>query len=305
MQTTTPRLAADELKALSVRSDRRGTLRLAGHLGALGVTGTLVMLTRGTGWIVPAIVVHGYVLSFLFCALHETTHYTPFRSRWPNTALGHFCGFLLLLPFEAFRLFHWNHHRFTQDPRRDPELARPKPGTLLEYVVHVSGLPNWKTRIAVVGRYALLGRVEQPWIPEEERPLVVREARAYVLGYGVVIAASIGLHSAVLLWLWVLPALAGQIFLRNYLLAEHTGCAEDASPYANTRTTYSNAIVRFFAWNMPYHVEHHAYPAIPFHALPQANERLRTLIQVADRGYLAALYSILSRLHRGHAPQAD
>jgi fatty acid desaturase len=260
------------------------------------VTGSLVLYARTTLWLWPAIFLHGYVLSFLFCALHEATHYTPFRSRWPNTALGHFCGFLLLLPFEAFRIFHWNHHRYTQDSERDPELAQPKPATLWEYLIHISGLPNWRTRIAVVGAHAVLGRVDQPWVAVEDRRLIVREARVYVAGYAIVILICIWLQTAALLWLWVLPAMAGQIFLRNYLLAEHTGCAENSDPYSNTRTTYTNACVRFFAWNMPYHVEHHAYPGIPFYALPLANERLHKLVRVGDPGYLTALRSIIRRL---------
>ena len=37
----------------------------------------------------------------------------------------------------------------------------------------------------------------------------------------------------------------------------------------------------FLAWNMPYHAEHHAFPAVPFHNLPAVNRliapRLKTL----------------------------
>jgi len=290
------RLSAEELKALLTRSDSAGAIRLSGHLCALCVTGALVLYTRTTLWLLPAIFLHGYVLSFLFCALHEATHYTPFRSRWLNTALGHFCGFLLLLPFEAFRSFHWDHHRYTQDSKRDPELANSKPATLWEYLIHISGLPNWKTRISVVGTHAMFGRVDQPWVTMEDRRLVVLEARIYVVGYLAAILISFWLQTAALLWIWVLPAMAGQIFLRNFLLAEHTGCAEDFDPYSNTRTTYTNVFVRFFAWNMPYHVEHHAYPGIPFHLLPLANERLHKLIRVGDPGYLTVLRSIIRRL---------
>src|SRR4029077_18167969 len=101
-------------------------------------------------------------------------------------------------------------------------------------------------------------------------------------------AASILLKTSLLLWIWVLPAMAGQVFLRHYLLAEHTGCADDSDPLHNTRTTYTNALVRFFAWNMTYHEEHHTYPSIPFYALPRANRVFRPHIRVGDPGYLFA-----------------
>ncbi|HKU47307.1 MAG TPA: fatty acid desaturase [Burkholderiales bacterium] len=267
-------------------------------------TGALVLYAHGV-WRVPAILVHGYVLIFLFCALHEATHYTPFRSRWLSTALGHFAGFLLLLPFEYFRLFHWDHHRYTQDPARDPELARPKPATPGAYLLHVSGLPNWGVRILTLARHAFTGQVPQPWVPGQARPIVVLEARLYAAAYLAAIGASIALGSTLLIWLWVLPALAGQLFLRPYLLAEHTGCEMSSDTYGNTRTTITNPVVRFFAWNMPYHVEHHAYPAIPFHSLPRAHEHLRGAERTVSPGYLSATRSIFRYLTSHHSPARE
>ena len=79
------------------------------------------------------------------------------------------------------------------------------------------------------------------------------------------------LHTALLLWVWIVPLVVGQLFLRPYLYAEHTGCDRTRSAFQNTRTTYTGMVMRWFAWNMPYHVEHHAYPSIPFHALPKLN----------------------------------
>ena len=68
---------------------------------------------------------------------------------------------------------------------------------------------------------------------------------------------------------------------------EHAGCALSDNMYENTRTTYTNAAVRLLAWQMPYHVEHHAFPAVPFHALSQVNALVRDRIEVSAPGYLA------------------
>ena len=78
----------------------------------------------------------------------------------------------------------------------------------------------------------------------------------------------------------------GQFFLRPYLYAEHTGCDRTRSAFQNTRTTYTGAIVKWIAWNMPYHVEHHAYPSIPFHALPKLNGIVDGEIVYRGRGYI-------------------
>ena len=65
---------------------------------------------------------------------------------------------------------------------------------------------------------------------------------------------------------------------------------------ANSRTTSSNAVVRFFAWNMPYHAEHHAFPSVPFHALPELHRDLRADLKVIASGYIAVNRQILQSL---------
>ena len=103
------------------------------------------------------------------------------------------------------------------------------------------------------------------------------------------------LVSPVLFWVWILPALIGQPALRVYLLAEHGDCPQVASILDNTRTTLTNRLVRLIAWNMPYHVEHHAYPNVPFHALPRLHRRMRDALRVTAPGYAAFTRRYLSR----------
>jgi len=88
-----------------------------------------------------------------------------------------------------------------------------------------------------------------------------------------------------LLWLWILPVLIGQPFLRAYLLAEHGLCPPGADMLENSRTTFTNRIIRALAWNMPYHAEHHAYPAVPFHQLPALHDRVRAHLKTTSAGY--------------------
>ena len=83
-----------------------------------------------------------------------------------------------------------------------------------------------------------------------------------------------------------MPVLFGQPFLRAYLLAEHARCPHVANMLENTRTTFTTALVRFVAWNMPYHAEHHAYPAVPFHKLPRFHQIVRAHLRSTERGYV-------------------
>jgi len=100
--------------------------------------------------------------------------------------------------------------------------------------------------------------------------------------------------------------LLGQPFLRLYLLAEHWGCpfspaAQPIAMLARSRTTYTNPFIRFLAWNMPFHAEHHAYPALPFHALPRANALVSAQLGTVAPGYIAVTRWIFARLKPGYS----
>lgn len=295
-------LDRETLRRLLQRSDARGSVQLALHAAALSLTGLLVRASIGHAWLVVALVLHGIVLSFLFCALHECIHGTAFASRWVNAAVAWVCGALLLLPPQYFRLFHFAHHRFTQDRARDPELAVAAPSTLASYLWRVSGVPYWQDRLTVTLRHALTGRVTEAFVPPGKRSLIVREARLLWACYLGVIILSLSLRRADALIYWLIPAVLGQPFLRLFLLAEHTGCPFNDDMLANTRTTRTSALLRRLAWQMPYHAEHHCFPAVPFHALPELNAHIGGRVQVRASGYLALHGELLRRLRRAHSP---
>jgi fatty acid desaturase len=289
--------ARQRMRELTARSDGKGLMQLAVHVGALLLSGLAVGQALGTIWLLPAMLGHGILLVFLFAPLHEAIHRTAFRSRRLNDAVAWGCGVLLILPPAYFRAFHFTHHRFTQDPERDPELEHPKPATIGAYVLHASGLPYWTERIATTWRHAQ-GFVREGFIGPRQRGRVVREARLLLVAYAAVALGSLATGSTAALVLWLGPALLGQPFLRLYLLAEHTGCPLVANMLENSRTTISTALVRGLAWNMPYHAEHHAHPALPFHALPEAHALLKGEIAVQARGYVAVNREIVQGLGR-------
>ena len=279
------------LRELSVRSDLEGLIRAASHYGVITVMGALIWLVSsryGIVWALPLIVAQSYFVAFLFMVVHETAHKTAFRSRGLNLVLGHLSSFAVFLPYEYYCLFHWDHHRYTQDPARDPELLSvPIPRSDTQLAIAYTGLRQVAFRVGLLLRHAFTGNARSPWIPESKRYVIVREARLYVAGYVVLLLASLVLHTSILLWVWVVPVLIGQSFLRPYLYAEHTGCERTRSAFQNTRTTYTGIFVKWFAWNMPYHVEHHAYPSIPFHALPKLNQIVADQIVYRGPGYIA------------------
>ena len=289
--------APTALKSLTHRSDAAGIAQLAVHVAALVVTGNWVSISIGTYWLALALLVHGFVLIFLFAPLHESIHRTAFNSRWINTVVGWCCGVVLILPPDYFRAFHFSHHRYTQDPDRDPEIAVAKPSNWRTYLWTVSGIPYWRERTRTVWRHAM-GRVSMPFISPAARPRIVREARILLGVYALAAVGAVIAESAAPIYYWVLPALLGQPFLRMYLLAEHTGCPLVADMRVNSRTTLSNWLIRRLAWNMPYHTAHHVYPGVPFHALPKLHRQIRDEVQYEAKGYIAVQRELTSKFPR-------
>lgn len=268
-----------------VRADGPGLRRLAAHAALLGLSAALTLQTWGTPRALPALLLHGVVLSALFCAAHESVHRTAFRTRALNDAVASICGLLLLLPSRWFRLFHAAHHRYTQDPERDPELAGWKPATRIGIVLHATGLLYWWVMARTIVSLAL-GRADQSFLPLGHRARVVAQARGYLVVYAAVAGLSIASGSLLAVQLWIIPALLGQPFLRAFLLAEHTGCPQVPDVLASTRTTRTNTAVRLLTWNMPFHAEHHSRPQVPFHQLPDLHQEIGGRVQVIGRGYV-------------------
>src|SRR4029078_152265 len=115
------------------------------------------------------------------------------------------------------------HHRHTHENGIDPELMTPKPETVWQYAKYISGGPMWLSLTKTLWLNAL-GPAQEDFVPPRGKRQVVIEARITLAIYLLCIAASITFASDFLLWLWLVPALIGQPFLRAYLLAEHARC---------------------------------------------------------------------------------
>lgn len=266
-------------RGLVGRSNGPALRRIALHGGLILVLGAMIH-SKVALW--PVLLLpQGLLLIFLFAPLHECIHSTAFKSQWCNDLLAHIFGWLVMLPPTWFRHFHLTHHRLTNDAERDPELATAKPGNRRDYVLHMTGLPLWWSQMSLLLRNAL-GRNRDSFIPQKAHRRVTVEAAWFIALY----AMAYQIFGEHLLWVWVVPALIGQPFLRGFLLAEHMGCPKVANMFANSRTTMTSAALRFLAWNMSYHAEHHIQPAIPFHRLPAFHAHTRPGLKVVQDGYV-------------------
>jgi fatty acid desaturase len=294
-------LSPAELRPLLGRSDRKGLLRLAGHLAAIAATGALYAMSLMHGWhfawVALGAISLGFALVTMFAAMHECVHRTAFERRWLNDSVGWIAGLLSFYNSTFYRYYHGWHHRFTQLPGRDPELEDGKPHDLVSYAVELSGIPWWLGKLRTHVRIALGKTGGYGFLNERTRPLCVRSVRLQLAVYGAAITGSAAFAETWFLTYWLVPVAVAQPLLRAILLAEHTGCSGDGDGLANTRTTCTTAPVRFLMWEMPYHAEHHLAPALPFFALSRAHARVAPQLRhVARCGYFGFHVALVKRL---------
>jgi fatty acid desaturase len=185
------------------------------------------------------------------------------------------------------------HHRHTNDPDKDPELLNAaKPATRRAWAWHVSGLPYWIAEARLMWRLAA-GHANDPFVPRDKTTKVVSEARIMMAVYAAGVASL--LVSPLLFWVWMLPALLGQVALRIFLLSEHADCPHVADMLENTRTTLTTQLVRTLTLNASYHIEHHTMPQAAWHKLPRLHALMREELKTTAAGYGAFTRAYLRR----------
>jgi fatty acid desaturase len=253
------------------------------------------------GWcVLPAMLLLGIVQVTLFAPLHETMHLTAFAGRRANATVGWLVSCPSLLNWHFYGAFHTAHHRFTQDPARDPELEVPPPSGLGSWLARISGLNYWRARLQVIVDGWRGDLSAYPYIADSARTRIIASVRwmcVFVIGVALASVLLIGWWAPLVFWIG--PQLLAQPILRLYLLAEHTGCSNSDDGLRNTRTTLTSGVVRLLMWNMPFHAEHHLYPSIPFHRLADAHAALRDRLGVVQQGYAHWNWSYLKGLLRG------
>jgi fatty acid desaturase len=267
------------LKALMQREDARAIRDTALWYALIVVAGVLAWLAIGTAWAFPAFALYGA----LYCGpadsrWHEAGHGTAFKTRWMNDALYQLACFQVFRRPTVWRWSHARHHTDTLVVGRDPEIAAPVPTSWLRLAGAVSGVGHVLPEAAKVLRNAA-GRLtedEKSFIPRSEWPRVVREARAWVAVYGLLAAACIAAHTALPLLFVGLPSIYGAWLYVFFGLTQHAGLPENVTDHRlNCRTVNMNPAFRFLYWNMNFHVEHHMFPMVPFHALPRLHETIK------------------------------
>jgi len=265
-------------------------------------TGTLGYLTWHTWWAVLPFAAYGVLYGTSSDSRwHESLHRTAFKTTWMNDALYEVASFMILRESVPWRWSHTRHHTDTIIVGRDPEIAAPRPPDLVGMALAAFALKGGPKEIYKMGLHSLgrLTPAEATYIPDEERHKVYRNARIYLLIYLAVIAAAVGARSFLPLMYIGLPSFYGAWLGLVFGLTQHAGLAEDVLDHRlNCRTVRMNFVCRYLYWNMNYHVEHHMFPMVPYHALAALHQEIKDDMPTPYGSILEAYREIIPALLR-------
>ena len=209
---------------------------------------------------------------------HECGHGTAFRTPWMNDVVYEIASFMIMRNSATWRWSHARHHTNTYIVGRDPEIAVMRPGNLVRILLNWVGIVDVINFFPNLIRNAVSGPnpSERTFVPQSEWHKVTRVARIHLAIYAATLTLALWMGSILPLMVIGLPRMYGAWHHIMTGLLQHAGLADNVIDHRlNSRTVYMNPISRFIYWNMNYHVEHHMFPMVPYHALPKLHETIR------------------------------
>lgn len=248
-------------------------------LGTIVAAGWVTVSCWGSWWaVLPYLAYAVFYATGSDSRWHECGHGTPFKTDWMNSLLYELASFMVMRESVVWRWSHNRHHSDTIIVGRDPEIQIPRPPDLKALALSVFNVGGYLGYFPGLIRHSL-GRMspdECSFIPASEFPKVYRNARIYLALHLAVVVAAFTCQSWIPVFLFTLPNFFGTWLMIVHNTTQHAGLAENVLDHRlNCRTVYMNPLSRFIYWNMNYHVEHHMFPLVPYHALPKLHEVIR------------------------------
>lgn len=269
----------DKLRSLLQRRDWPGIRDSIIYFGLIVGFGYLTYTLWGSWWALIPMMCYGILWASASDARwHESSHGTAFKTDWLNNLLYEVASFMVLRESIPWRWSHTRHHSDTIIVGRDPEIAVPRPPDIKALLLKCINFQAFRRYLKNIALHSM-GKVtpeEATYIPSSEYPKVFFRARVYAVIYAIIIGLCV-YYQTWLPFVFVLgPNLYGAWLMPIYGWTQHAGLAENVLDHRlNCRTMKLNFVHRFLYWNMNYHLEHHMFPLVPYHALPKLHELIK------------------------------
>ena len=266
------------MKDLMQRSDSPAIRDTALWLGLMVVFAGLGIWLWPSLWSAPFWLAYGVLYgSASDSRWHECSHGTAFRTPWMNDVVYQIASFMIMRNSATWRWSHARHHTDTYIVGRDPEIAIMRPPEFAKLILNFFGIIDVAKFFPhlIVNAFTGPTAEERTFVPQSEWGKVQRVAIIYGLIYAATIALALWMGSILPLMVIGLPRLYGAWHHVMTGLLQHGGLADNVIDHRlNSRTVHMNPVSRFIYWNMNYHVEHHMFPMVPYHALPRLHQAI-------------------------------
>ena len=126
-------------------------------------------------------------------------------------------------------------------------------------------------------------------VPRSHYQRMCWNSRALLIAYAAIFIWALLAQSGLPILLLFLPRVYGTWLHDLCSRTQHTGLAVDVPDHRlTTRTVLLGPVLRFLYWNMNYHIEHHLYPNVPFHALPKLHAEIKDQLPQPSQGLYGA-----------------
>ncbi len=297
--TDVPRKVMKDLMARSDSPAIRDTIILYGLMIVLAGIGIALW---PSWWSAPFWLAYGVLYgSASDSRWHESSHGTAFRTPWMNNVVYEIASFMIMRNSATWRWSHARHHSETYIVGRDPEIAVMRPPEVAKLILNFFGIIDVLKFFPNLIYNALRGPnpEERTFVPESEWGKVQRVAQIHLAIYVATVALAVATRSILPLMVIGLPRMYGAWHHIMTGLLQHGGLAENVVDHRlNSRTVHMNPVSRFIYWNMNYHVEHHMFPMVPYHALPRLHEVIKADLPPPNRSIPAAFAEMWPAIRR-------
>lgn len=268
-------ISRQDMKELMQRSDAKGLARTIAFFAVLIGLGYLAYQLIGTPWMIPAFFAYGTVYCFLNHLMHETHHRTVFKTSWINEVVHWVTAFAHGAEPIYDRWGHAQHHTYTYLEGKDPEVVTPRPAHIPRMLGMLFGIGIIKPLPIIKHALGIIPAEDKELVPESDWKPMIWSSRFWLLGYGLIIGASLYFHTWLPLVYTLFARFYGAFYPTLLNFTQHVGLEENVLDHRRiTRNIKVGPITSFIYWDMQYHIEHHMFPGVPFHALKKMHAKI-------------------------------
>lgn len=224
-----------------------------------------------------AMILNAYIFLMLFMGVHEALHQSICgenrRLRWLNDLIGWLCGMVTLIPYRGYDIMHMVHHRYTNDPARDPDYWCSGRTVPMLFVRFFTLTPHYVYMMMRLGFHRDPDHKWRYWV----------SVTHHAVAWGSLIVGIRGGWAYEQFMLWIGPTILNVALIAfsfNWLPHRPHLSQErylDSSVFLLPKPVHW--IVTRLDMFQNYHLIHHLFPRIPFYRLGRAFIAMRPMLE--------------------------